>query len=102
MLFRSGIAGAYMSMGYVSWFSQNMTAGRGFIAIAAEAMGGASPILTMVTSLIFGAADAISISLASFGYPPELIQAIPYVVTIIGLVFNSVRNQKRKEASMKN
>lgn len=98
----AGVAGAYMSMGYVSWFSQNMTAGRGFIALAAETMGAASPLATMVASLIFGAAEAISISIASLGLPPQLIQAIPYVVTLIGLVVNSIRKENKRKAIIRN
>ncbi|MEG0978494.1 MAG: ABC transporter permease [Oscillospiraceae bacterium] len=94
----AGVAGAYMSMGYVSWFSQNMTAGRGFIALAAETMGASSPLATMVTSLIFGTAEAVSISIASLGLPPEMIQAIPYIVTLIGLVVNSVRKENKRKA----
>ena len=39
-----GMAGAFMSMGYVTWFSKNMTAGRGFIALAADAMGNSTPL----------------------------------------------------------
>lgn len=96
----SGIAGAYMSMGYVSMFSQNMTAGRGFIALAAEAMGASSPIATMVTSLIFGTAEATSNSIASLGYPPELIQAIPYVVTLVGLVINSTTKERKRKKTL--
>ncbi len=97
----AGIAGAYMSMGYVSWFSQNMTAGRGFIALAAETMGASSPVATMITSLIFGAAEAVSISIASIGLAPELIQAIPYLVTLIGLVVNSIRRENKRKAIIK-
>lgn len=97
----AGIAGAYMSMGYVSWFSQNMTAGRGFIALAAETMGASSPVATMITSLIFGTAEAVSISIASIGLAPELIQAIPYLVTLIGLVVNSIRRENKRKAIIK-
>ncbi|MEI8216050.1 MAG: ABC transporter permease [Eubacteriales bacterium] len=87
----AGLGGAYMSMGYVSWFAKNMTAGRGFIALAAEAMGGANPLGTFLTSLLFGFADALSNNLQSLSVPAEFIQTIPYVATIIGLVIYASR-----------
>lgn len=56
----SGLGGAFMSMGYVSWFSKDMIAGRGFIALAAEAMGRGTPVGTMTAAMVFGFADALS------------------------------------------
>lgn len=87
----AGLGGAYMSMGYVSWFSTNMTAGRGFIALAAEAMGMATPLGTFVTSLLFGFADALSNSLQSLRIPSEFVQMLPYVATILGLIIYASR-----------
>jgi len=91
----SGLGGAYMSMGYVSWFSTNMTAGRGFIAMAAEAMGMATPLGTFLTSLLFGFADALSNSLQSLRVPAEFVQMIPYVATILGLIIYATRNTSK-------
>ncbi|KUO72533.1 MAG: ABC transporter permease [Clostridia bacterium BRH_c25] len=91
----AGLGGAYMSMGYVSWFSTNMTAGRGFIAMAAEAMGMATPLGTFLTSLLFGFADALSNSLQSLRVPAEFVQMIPYVATILGLIIYATRNTSK-------
>jgi len=91
-----GFGGAYMSMGYVSWFSRDMTAGRGFIALAAEAMGGGAALGTMLTSLLFGFADSLSNSLQALRIPAEFVQMIPYLATIIGLVIYSSIRQKEK------
>ncbi|MFX0549579.1 ABC transporter permease [Hathewaya histolytica] len=91
----AGFGGAYMSMGYVSWFSKNMTAGRGFIALAAEAMGAGTPLGTFLTSLLFGCADALSNSLQSLKIPSEFVQMIPYLATIIGLVVYSTRKTSK-------
>lgn len=91
----AGFGGAYMSMGYVSWFSTNMTAGRGFIALAAEAMGMATPLGTMLASLLFGFADALSNSLQSLRVPAQFVQMIPYVATIVGLVIYSIQKTNR-------
>jgi len=98
----AGFGGAYMSMGYVSWFSQNMTAGRGFIALAANAMGGATPVGAFLTSLLFGFFDALSNSLQSLRIPGEFVQMIPYAATVIGLVVYTVNktNQLKRVHTM--
>lgn len=98
----AGFGGAYMSMGYVSWFAKNMTAGRGFIALAAEAMGGATPIGTLLTSLFFGFADALSNNLQSLRVPAEFIQMIPYIATLFGLaIYASSKKSRLKKMKKK-
>ncbi len=89
----AGFGGAFMSMGYVSWFSTNMTAGRGFIALAAEALGMGRPFGVLLTSLLFGTADALANALQAFRIPSEFVQMVPYVVTILGLVIYAKRRQ---------
>lgn len=86
-----GMAGAFMSMGYVTWFSKNMTAGRGFIALAADAMGNSTPIGAALSSILFAVAEALSYSLQITTIPPELVQMLPYVVTIVGLIVYAAR-----------
>ena len=101
-----GMAGAFMSMGYVTWFSKNMTAGRGFIALAADAMGNSTPIGAALSSLLSAVAEALSYSLQITSIPPELVQMLPYLVTIIGLVVyaakkNSSDKKKRSKLAEK-
>jgi simple sugar transport system permease protein len=91
----AGAAGAFLSMGYVSWFSQNMSAGRGFVALAADLMGQGSAYGTMAASLLLGAADAVGISLQGKGLPAELLQALPYLVPIVALVIHARTRRKR-------
>lgn len=91
----AGLGGAYMSMGYISWFSRDMTAGRGFIALAAEAMGRGTPLGTLIASLVFGFADALSNVMQSLRVPAEFVQMIPYLTTILGLVLYSVQQANR-------
>lgn len=90
----AGFGGTYLSMAYLSMFSKNMTAGRGFIALAACAMGGTNPVSTMFSSLLFGFADALSNAMRSMNIPDQLIIMIPYIATIIGLVIYSINKQK--------
>lgn len=99
-----GMAGAFMSLGYVTWFSKDMTAGRGFIALAADAMGNSTPIGGLLSSLLFAIAEALSYSLQLTNIPTELIQMLPYLMTILGLVIYVVKNQnqeKRRNDSLK-
>lgn len=81
----AGFGGAHLSMGYVSWFARDMTAGRGFIGLAAEALGGRTPFGTLLASLLFGFADALSNYLQSLRVPSEFVQMIPYLATVLGL-----------------
>lgn len=90
-----GMAGAFMSMGYVTWFSKNMTAGRGFIALAADAMGNSTPIGATMSSLLFAVAEALTYALQVTKIPTELVQMLPYVVTIIGLILYSLKSKKK-------
>ena len=90
-----GFGGAFMSMGYVSWFSRDMVSGRGWIALAAEAMGQQGPLETAATSLLFGVADALSNAVATMGWPSDLVKTIPYCVTVIGLAVFSIRTYRR-------
>jgi general nucleoside transport system permease protein len=95
----AGLSGAYMSMYYAMGWSQNMVAGRGFIALAAQAMGSGEPLGSMLAALIFGFAQALSVKVSSLGVNSFLVSPIPYAITIIGLViFAIIRNNKEKKA----
>lgn len=81
----ASLAGAYMSMGYLSWFSRDMMAGRGFMSIAAQNLGAALPLPSLLASLAFGAVTALANVLQTLNMPSEIIQAMPYVATLFGL-----------------
>jgi len=89
------IGGMYLSMGYVSWFSRDMTAGRGFIAIAASTLGNLTPLGILLSSVLFGFVNAISIYISSLNIPSEIIQSIPYVMTVLALTFFSMRKKNQ-------
>lgn len=97
----AGLGGAFMSMGYVSWFARDMVAGRGWIAIAAEAMGQSSTLGTTLTSLLFGTADAMANSLGTVGIPSELLRILPYVATLVGLFAYAVNANRKKNKKIK-
>jgi simple sugar transport system permease protein len=87
----AGIGGAYLSIGQSSLFTRNMSAGRGFIALAALIFGKWRPVQTMLACLLFGFTEAVAIQLQGvrlFGgeeIPNQFIQIIPYVLTIVVL-----------------
>jgi len=91
-----GIGGAFMSMGYVSWFSRDMVAGRGFIALAADAMGNSNPVGAVLSAMLFAMAEALSFTLQTTSIPPELVQMLPYLVTIIGLITYSIKKSRSR------
>lgn len=93
--FLASLGGLNLSMAYLTLFQREMTAGRGFIALAAVYLGGRKPWGTLIAAMIFGFADALSNQLASLEIPSQLVQSIPYVVTIIALVVYAL--QKRAQ-----
>lgn len=94
----AALGGVYLSMGYVKFFARDMTAGRGFIALAAIYLGGKNPVGTMIAALVFGAADALSIQLGNLAIPTQIVQMLPYVATLIALVVYAVVQRQRARA----
>lgn len=94
----AGLGGAFLSMGYVSWFSRGMSAGRGWIALAAEAMGRGTVLGTALSSVLFGVADALSNTLQLLNIPAELIKILPYVATVAGLLIYAIRETNKGKA----
>lgn len=91
----AGLGGAYMSMYYAMGWSQDMVAGRGFIALAAQAMGAGEPFGSMLAALVFGLAQALGIKVSSLGADSNLVSPIPYLVTILGLVIFALTARRR-------
>ncbi|MDT5269101.1 MAG: ral nucleoside transport system permease protein [Acidobacteriota bacterium] len=93
----AGIGGAYLSIGQSSLFTRNMSAGRGFIALAALIFGKWRPVQTMLACLLFGFTEAFAIQiqgkhfdinwlgLHDWEIPNQFVQIIPYVLTIVVL-----------------
>ena len=88
----AALGGAYLSIGQSSLFTRNMTAGRGFIALAALIFGKWRPVPTMLACLLFGFTEAMTIQIqgtfklpSGEDIPVQFIQIIPYVLTIVVL-----------------
>ena len=83
----AALGGAYLSVGFVGSFGQNMTAGRGFIALAAVIFGKWRPYGAFGACLLFGFANGLADRLQSVaGVSPNLLATLPYVLTLIALV----------------
>ncbi|GED52154.1 ABC transporter permease [Brevibacillus borstelensis] len=82
-----GMAGAQLSLGQVTMFTEGMTAGRGFIALVAMMLGQAHPLGILASSFLFGLMDALSIRLQGFSLPTQFTAMLPYVLTIAAMFF---------------
>ncbi|NLA95843.1 MAG: ABC transporter permease [Clostridiaceae bacterium] len=97
----AGLGGAFMSMYYSQGWNSGMVAGRGFIALAAQAMGRGEPVGAMLSSLLFGLAQALRTKASGLqGVSSFLVSLIPYVATVLGLVIYSIslKRKARKHA----
>jgi ABC-type uncharacterized transport system permease subunit len=80
-----GLAGSYLSLSSAGSFQMGMSAGRGYIALAAVIFGAWHPIYAFGAALVFGFSDATQALLSILGVdvPPQLLNSVPYIVTII-------------------
>jgi simple sugar transport system permease protein len=80
----AGIGGAYFTLGSVGRFDENMTAGRGFIGLAAMIFGRWNPVGAFLAALLFGFADSLQtkLSIMNVPIPSEFLLMTPYLVTI--------------------
>jgi simple sugar transport system permease protein len=81
----AALGGIYLSMSLLSSFTEGMTGGRGFIALAAMIFGRWHPVGAFGAALLFGLAQALTIRVPPEAIPNEFIQMIPYVLTIVVL-----------------
>jgi simple sugar transport system permease protein len=83
----AGLAGAYLMLCEVGMFRDNIVSGQGFIALAIVILGRWSPGRVVAAALLFGAADALQLSLQLRGWPipAQLLLALPYVLTLLAI-----------------
>ncbi len=91
----SGIGGCLLTMGGVTMFAQNITAGRGFIAMAAATLGAAHPLGVVVGSGFFGFAQSMANMLQNSAISSQLTMALPYLATILALAIYNFAQQRR-------
>lgn len=89
----AGIGGSYLTVCYTSTYSEGIVAGRGFIALSAVIFGRWLPSGAFLACLLFGFCDALQIRLQilSPGTPYQLLQMIPYIFTLLALIFFGIK-----------
>jgi len=93
-----GLAGAFLSLGYVRLFAENMSAGRGWISLAAIILVNGNPWGIAVISLVFGFFDGLGLLLQGYAVPAQFTAMVPYLATLVALYFYSVRGRKKSLA----
>jgi simple sugar transport system permease protein len=83
----AGVAGAHLALAHAGTFAENMTAGRGFVAIAVVVLGRWNPIWVLIAALLFGGASALQFFLQALGLdlPYQLFLALPYLLSLAAL-----------------
>jgi general nucleoside transport system permease protein len=91
----AGLAGAHLSLGYITMFAENMSAGRGFMAVAVLIFSNGDPFKVFFGCLLFGFSDAVSLRLQTMGVSSYLVLMVPYLVSLLALFALSWRNRDR-------
>lgn len=91
----AGLGGAQLSLGAVDTFSEDMSGGRGWIAVVAVMLGRNHPLWASLACVLFGAADSLSVRLQGEGLPNQLTDIVPYVVTLAALAISRRRREKK-------
>jgi simple sugar transport system permease protein len=90
--------GTFLSLSYLTMFSEDMTAGRGWLALAAINFGRMKPMPSMIACLIFGFADALAVRLQQFGLPSQVVLMLPYISTLVVLFISGIVAERRKKS----
>ena len=92
--FMGGLGGAYLILGQLGVFFENITAGRGFIALAVVVFGKRNPVGIFLASLFFGAAEAFQfrLQILNISLPIQLLTGLPYLLTALSLLLVAKRN----------
>lgn len=91
----AGLAGAHLSLGYTTMFTENMSSGRGFMAVAILIFSNGDPLKILLGCLLFGFSDALSLRLQTLGISSYLVLAVPYLVALVVLFALSYRSRPR-------
>ena len=93
-----GMAGAHLSLGYLQGWADNITGGRGWIAIALVIFATWDPMRAVLGALLFGGINAIQFRMQAMGttIPPAFLNMLPYIVTILVLVLITWRESRGK------
>lgn len=92
----AGLSGAHLSLGYLTMFTENMSASRGFIAVACVIFGASNPPRVFLAALLFGFIDALGLRVQSYGINSYLTALLPYLITVVMMVVVVLRGNRRR------
>ena len=96
-----GLAGILLSMGSVTLFIQNISSGKGYIAMTANNLGAAHPLGVAAASLFFGICQSVGSFLQQTSLKGQITGAIPYVMTILASIVSSIYVKAKKERKIR-
>ena len=90
-----GLGGAYLPMAKLGFFSENITSGKGYIALVAVILGRRNPAGVFLAALVIGAAEALQFRLQTSGIniPSQVFTMFPYIMTVLALLFSIGRSR---------
>jgi len=91
------VAGAHLSLGYLTMFSENMSASRGYVAFACVIFGRGNPPIVFLAALLFGFIDALGLRLQNY-IPSDLTAMAPYLVTVLMMVLVVLWERRKRKA----
>lgn len=97
----TAVSGACVSLAYTNFWSDNMTSGKGWIAVALVVFASWNPVIAVFGALLFGAISVIGvdIQMVSSVLPSQFYSALPYVATIVALIFTTGNFRKKRSAA---
>jgi general nucleoside transport system permease protein len=95
-----GLGGSTLALGGLGAFTSDMSAGRGFIALAAVILGRWNPLWVAAAALLFGLGDALQVELQTrgIGVPSQFLELLPYALTLLALLF--LKNKSAAPAAL--
>lgn len=97
----TAVSGACVSLAYTNFWSDNMTSGKGWIAVALVVFASWNPIVAVFGALLFGAISVIGVDIQMVfsALPSEFYSALPYVATIVALIFTTGNFRKKRSTA---
>lgn len=97
----TAVSGAVVSLAYTNFWSDNMTSGKGWIAVALVVFSAWNPLIATFGALLFGAISIIGIDVQTVfpQVPSQVFSAMPYVATIVALIFTTGNFRKKRSSA---
>ena len=98
----SGIGGAYLTLAQLGVFSENVTSGRGYIALSLVVFGRRHPVAVFFASIFIGATNALQFKMQAFGVkmPTQFFTGLPYILTVVVLIISAVKKNDSDPQSL--